>query len=1128
MQIGITTGLRATRAGAGGGGAPAAINVADFSRDRIVYDSGFAFGRDYATVPVVISGAPAAEPVQARAYSLSDGGATSSAWFDIGTTDGAGGLIGAITPLVNQSLYRLEVRLANQPAVTAQTANRFAVGHVMAFWGQSELARWWDASFSNHAPEPLVTRRQQVERLKNIGKTGRTSLATLKVPGVDTLPAGATIVGRQLNLSGTGALTNWDLADYTIRPLNGARWVAVQCRVQDLRANPQTYLVDAQVNGELVIKRTTFVGSSSDDGCSAAIYERVNGGGTAAGKVTLEFCRFDGFTTDACKFARGGARWCYFKYRKNLAQIPVLWNSATTYGLGDYVYKIAGGAGPAAFKSKISGNLNNVLPGKGSSDANWQAVDPHVDPVTFVNAYDANGLEYCYIDGSESVIANGGINFNNYVRFQNDDGLGSFNGTKIRYCLCVRAAEQPSIPFQVTSSFAGNVTFEGNWIDPRASDGEYFYPVNATIGARVTWMGNTDLAGAALAVPANCQTAAFTAETNADMVQMVYHQRDQLSNGGAGLGTGAANLRHKFISDAAPHTASFVAMANTLLAERPGEWFCVAHHTLSGTGPSQVFANGAARPWIDEQAIHDYVTASGAKVGLVGSSWYASPIGWGSNYGQGWFEIVAGTKTDGSTLGSPRVILSGTASQFTATNLLADLYGPYTDTKFVLYGPHRFEETVNLMDATHQVGGALRTDPDNIQRIRASNKAMLANPLATMFLKRPVDPLSYETGHTNGAGGWMDLAHPNDQTANGLARFARLSAHALMQAAGMTGYAVPEFDQATWEATGAYVDVGSSAGPVTTTRVARGNAPIALTYPHRTDVAGWQINGVPADRAELVAGKVRIYPNAGSFTGPDTIRFGEGGGGGTLIYPDDQIAEIWKNFPVVDVGAWGIEGFPVSAMPAAAGLANTLPGAAFFTNAVGATAHLKDPSAWPTVASGSDRVHQRLTVAVKGKITWPASTAYVCSLEGGPNFTIDCTPTGSLRLSVKDSANVALITNLNIGTVGDGVYFDLIVTIDITVTNACWTNLNGVITQRNFTASANGLCTANRKFRFLANTAGAAKLSGDFYMLELWSDHVTGGAARPADTFLRTGGRITGPAAAANGSAWKQDANLFT
>ena len=120
MQIGITNWL------VGGGtliSAPSppagTITVANFARDRVIYDSGAAFGLDYAAVPVFISTSLPNQQVEARVVSTDDGGASSGPWVDMGLTSGVGTLAGSLTAVLNRSgYYKLEARLTLAPANT--------------------------------------------------------------------------------------------------------------------------------------------------------------------------------------------------------------------------------------------------------------------------------------------------------------------------------------------------------------------------------------------------------------------------------------------------------------------------------------------------------------------------------------------------------------------------------------------------------------------------------------------------------------------------------------------------------------------------------------------------------------------------------------------------------------------------------------------------------------------------------------------------------------------------------------------------------------------------------------------------------------------------------------------------
>ncbi|MCY1128077.1 hypothetical protein OU426_14530 [Frigidibacter sp. RF13] len=96
--------------------------------------------------------------------SLNDGGATTTAWADIGTISVGGTWSGQITAPHRASWFRPEVRPKNQPGVVAQGANRFGVGHVIAIWGQSEPERIINSS-CNGTTAPSVSDPEVVQIL---------------------------------------------------------------------------------------------------------------------------------------------------------------------------------------------------------------------------------------------------------------------------------------------------------------------------------------------------------------------------------------------------------------------------------------------------------------------------------------------------------------------------------------------------------------------------------------------------------------------------------------------------------------------------------------------------------------------------------------------------------------------------------------------------------------------------------------------------------------------------------------------------------------------------------------------------------------------------------------------------
>ncbi|MEO8531740.1 MAG: hypothetical protein ABI459_10985, partial [Deltaproteobacteria bacterium] len=183
MEISTSLSLSSLQFDLSAGAAAPLLTVTEVPRDRLLFDSGQSTGQSSASIPV--SGmADEGAIVEVRALSSDDGGASCGAWVELPPVGPSGSWSGLITAHRNASWYRVEARLKAQPAVRATTYNRFGVGHVMAIWGQSEVALFWQSSHSNTPVETLTTKAGLL-RLKD--KAGRKSTAALKVPGVDTL-----------------------------------------------------------------------------------------------------------------------------------------------------------------------------------------------------------------------------------------------------------------------------------------------------------------------------------------------------------------------------------------------------------------------------------------------------------------------------------------------------------------------------------------------------------------------------------------------------------------------------------------------------------------------------------------------------------------------------------------------------------------------------------------------------------------------------------------------------------------------------------------------------------------------------------------------------------------------------
>lgn len=1090
------------------------ITLNELSRDRVIYDSGAAFGRDYADIPFAGT-APVGQIVQGRVYSLDDGGVTSSAWVDIATADLSGNYSGSLSAVLNESYYRKEVRLKASPLIGAQATNRLAVGHVHAIWGQSEPHRINQTSFSNTAAETLLAISEQVDRLVLLTMTGRNSTNALKVAGVDALPGGASLSGRTITITGNVTLEDWQIDDYQVQVANGGRLKLRQSILREVVGGlAPNYLLQVMKGGRCDTQRVTMYAPGGTP-LSALIREEGSGGGATYGKSTHKRLRVTNFPADFAKVVSAEFYDCYIASKQNLKKVPTLYNGATSYAIDDYVYTVNGG-NINAYAALQAGTLPTPPvdgSNQGVSNAYWSSKAPHSDGINPTETCEKIIVRRCVVDFSLANIANGSVGITSNIRCETTAGSYILTGgIEISYSVLDRDPASPQWPITITGGFTTNVQIERSRFTPRGSDGRVI-----TVGtATVTWADNTVKAsGAAIATPSGCVGGSSTLKTNDEVVQVVFHDRTN---------AGMLGVQHRFISTAAPYTAAISSMANTYLAERPGEKVCILFHTLSGTGFSELFNDGAvARSWADDFAVHQYGASDGVHVGVTSSTWYASPIGLGTYYGEAFHQLVTGKDSAGVALNvngsGQRLVLEagrtlpdgGTVSgqQIVCDHLWADIYD-YTKTKWLLWGPHRFEINADMTDAIHLRAGGTDNQLSLAQSCRSSVKSMLAKPAVVaenIFLPVPFDPLGYSNGKSNGAGGWTDTAHPSDNSPDGLMRWGRLHAHAMMMAAGLTRFQTPVYDQCAWAADGSMVEMWSSLGPISTTRLKRGDAALGATFNHWGDVFGWQLDGAPA-KASIVAGRTRIVPPAGAFDNWTNIKFGEGGATGQIEVPEDFINLCYKNWPLIDVGAYGLEGLPMSALPLAAVLANTIAGAAMFTSVAGQLSYLKDSANWPTGAAG-----QKLTLYFDGRLTNTGGTQVLASMEGSPHLTLDCTSAGALRLTVKDSAGGAVMTTVALGTIAFGVRFKLTVSFDISTTNACYSTLNGVATQRNFTGTANGLASASRKFRFLTSASAANFSIGDFGELAVWNDYQSGGG-NPADTNLRF--RVTGPAASAN------------
>lgn len=572
------------------------------------------------------------------------------------------------------------------------------------------------------------------------------------------------------------------------------------------------------------------------------------------------------------------------------------------------------------------------------------------------------------------------------------------------------------------------------------------------------------------------------------------------------LGAASVPSRH-LVTTAAPYSAGVAALADTLIAARPGEKFAIVFQAVAGTDPrALVNDSDPDRMWSADKALHDFACADGQHVGIAAMSWFASPRGLAANYGEALFPLFSGKTLAGAPVAIPGTI-SHPGGSFHADHWFGELYD-YARTKWAAYGPHRFDIAADMQDATHLAGGTNEAALIAIQGCRQGWRAMVASPQATMFLPQGIEPVTYVNGYDNGAGGWTDTPHPAGNTPDGTQRWARLTALAILRAAGLQSWPVPEFDNCQWDPTGAHVEVWCSAGPVTTTRHVRAEAALPPTFPHWTEVTGFQINGAPAAGAQIVGGRVRLT-RPGGFAFGDVVTYGEGGATGHLQTPEDFTAGLWKNLPIVAVGAPGVEGIPVRPMPSAAVLANTLPAGTPTFHAGTGGPWFVDPVQLGSVS--------RLTVVWEGSFDTPATSSTPLMPTGG-NLTLTILNSRKPRIYFKDSANTVFVNSAVLANALPTGALRLVLSVDL-VAGYLRMWVNGT-QEASFTIGANSgaIAVAARQISLLASSIGGSKATGTFTRMAVWKEATADGSDPASPVYHHIGGSLF----AVNGDSWKQ------
>lgn len=498
-------------------------------------------------------------------------------------------------------------------------------------------------------------------------------------------------------------------------------------------------------------------------------------------------------------------------------------------------------------------------------------------------------------------------------------------------------------------------------------------------------------------------------------------------------------------------TPAMVAFANALQAVRPGEKFMILGHVKGGTSYDEALTDATAltgsRDWNDEVALHQAATANGEQVGVVWNCGWAA-----SNFSASHVDDTLRKFIGRSIDGSPADQTAGFPFRGWSANTTygADHGGLYdwTYSRFGYAGPHgrvRAQMRGVSAAAVTQFGDLPSYDDpanndDAIYRQIVLDLDLAFNGRAATF----PEVLPW-VGTTHGAergagplGNGDDLAHMRATDPLGRNRLASIGAHNMMQSLGWMASPLPRLDRRHDAPDGAWSDQwidGNNtlttlrralpADPqhgATTRDLADSNgAAIPPGEDHRTEVMGWSINRVAAQRAEMhvvtaaevaaghpaAEGQVvcRVWPNfGGTFTSLDEIVYGidhwpgylvYGDGGNLLDAPDRQGNRTFLDWLVVDMGQprGVLEWLPVQHQGLVFTQTTTLPLPEFFRREAGTT--VTRPNAGIAATSA-------FTFEIEGRFDATAGGRHLFDTSGN-NTKIQMLANGSLRIDMGDA-----------------------------------------------------------------------------------------------------------------------------
>jgi len=538
-------------------------------------------------------------------------------------------------------------------------------------------------------------------------------------------------------------------------------------------------------------------------------------------------------------------------------------------------------------------------------------------------------------------------------------------------------------------------------------------------------------------------------------------------------------------------TSGMAHMSNALEDACPGVEFLLIYNVKGGTtyvGSGGSSASDDAQTGrlfsVDLAIVNFALSEAGQKIGIVLSSWYAAPRSHTEDWGLIYAAYFLGRNLDGTAFTTPNTITKG-SSTYIVDHTMAE-YIDYTYTKFVIQDTHVFVPNTDMDNAINDAGSTTPNALDLIDRVRDSARDLVQNPdLSTYFLDGGLsfgfaayrngrdsinpsspDPLNYDvTDHPHPSGYGDD---------DGIPKRAKLWATSFSRATGNLDFDLPIIDESAFEENLAYLELGSSLGDISTTRLAEGGTLPPATHPHHTQVLGFEINSAPADNVQIVNGKIRVYPlnSESAFLTTDSITFRKGGGSGMLLEDEDIFNNRHKDLPILlipDLPS-GLHGLALMPKPDPALL--EVPANFFSISETGPT--FQSPT---NIPSGTNRVLLYANTQLDAANT---ANVYIAAFSGIKFKFEHLNNNNNIRVTLSDSNNTSVLSTTTVATgIVRGNFYEFLIDIDYS-TDTLTVYVDGTPTQVGgfpFSTASSGFAPTNRYVCF----GGREAVASTFY-----------------------------------------------